>query len=104
MISFEFKGAHFEKDIIPTCVHWYVADPLSYRQLEEPMQEGGAVVNHSTIHRWVLKYAPPLEAACHRRKRPVWSSGRMDETYIHVEQDHHAVKPVTRPRLGFKSL
>jgi hypothetical protein len=35
MIS--FKGAHFAKDIILTCVRWYVAHPLSYRQLEELM-------------------------------------------------------------------
>jgi putative transposase len=29
MIS--FKGVHFEKDILLTCVRWYVAYPLSYR-------------------------------------------------------------------------
>ena len=28
-----FNGAHFVKDIILTCVRWYVAYPLSYRQL-----------------------------------------------------------------------
>jgi putative transposase len=46
-----FKGAHFEKDIILTCVRWYVAYPLSYRQLEELMQERGVSVDHATIHR-----------------------------------------------------
>lgn len=30
MIS--FKGAHFAKDIILTCIRWYVAYPLSYRE------------------------------------------------------------------------
>jgi putative transposase len=80
-----FKGAHFVKDIILTCVRWYVAYPLSYRQLEEMMQERGVAVDHSTINRWVLKYAPQLEAAFHRRKRPVWLSWRMDETYIKVK-------------------
>ena len=34
------------------------------------------------IHRWVIKYSPQLEEAFHRRKRPVWVSWRMDETYI----------------------
>jgi hypothetical protein len=33
MIS--FKGAHVAKDIISPCVWWYVAYPLSYRQLCE---------------------------------------------------------------------
>jgi putative transposase len=80
-----FKGAHFVKDIILTCVRWYVAYPLSYRQLEEMMQERGVSIDHSTIDRWVLKYAPQLEAAFHRRKCPVWTSWRMDETYIKVK-------------------
>jgi putative transposase len=80
-----FKGAHFVKDMILTCVRWYVAYPLSYRQVEELMQERGVSVDHATINRWVLKYAPQLEAAFHRRKRPVWLSWRMDETYIKVK-------------------
>jgi putative transposase len=80
-----FKGALVVKDIILTCVRWYVAYPLSYRQLEELMQERGVSVDHSTINRWVLKYSPQLEEAFHRRKRPVWISWHMDETYIRVK-------------------
>jgi putative transposase len=80
-----FKGAHFERDIILTFVRWYLAYPLSYRQLEELMQERGVSVDHSTINRWVVKYSPELEAAFHRRKRPVWLSWRMAETYIKVK-------------------
>jgi putative transposase len=79
-----FKGTHFVKDIIRTCVRWYLAYPLSSRQVEELMQERGVSVDHATINRWVLKYAPQLEEALHRRKRPVWMSWRMDETYIRV--------------------
>jgi putative transposase len=82
MIS--FKGAHFQKAIILTCVRWYVAYPLSDRHLEEMMQERGVAVDHSTINRWVLKYSPQLEAVFHRRQRPVWMSWRLDETYIRV--------------------
>jgi hypothetical protein len=33
----EFKGSHFEKEIILWSVRWYAAYPLSYRQLEEMM-------------------------------------------------------------------
>ena len=80
-----FKGAHFERDIILTCVRWYLAYPLSYRQLAELMQERGVSVDHSTINRWVVQYSPELEAAFHRRKRPVWLSWRMDETSIKVK-------------------
>jgi transposase-like protein len=84
-----FKGAHFVKDIILTCVRWYLAYPLSYRQVEELMQERGVAVDHATINRWVLKYSPQLEAAFHRQKRPVWPSWRMDETYIRVRGHWH---------------
>ena len=80
-----FKGAHFPKDIILTCVRWYVAYPLSSRHVEELMQERGVSVDHATINRWVVKYSPQLEAAFHGRKRPVWISWRMDETYIKVK-------------------
>jgi transposase-like protein len=41
--------------------------------------------DHSTINRWVIKYSPQLEEAFHRRKRPVWVSWRLDETYIKVK-------------------
>jgi putative transposase len=45
MISFKNP---FEQEIIPACVRWYVAYPLSCRQFEEMMQEREVVVNHST--------------------------------------------------------
>jgi transposase-like protein len=80
-----FKGAHFPQNIILPCVRWYVAYPLSYRHGEELMEERGVSVDHATINRWVLKYSPQLEEAFHRRKRPVWISWRMDETYIKVK-------------------
>jgi hypothetical protein len=35
--------------------------------------------------RWVVKYSLQLEAAFHCRKRPVWVSWRLDETYIRVD-------------------
>ena len=45
------KAAHFAKDIILTCVRWYLAYSLSYRQVEELMQEPGGSVDHATVHR-----------------------------------------------------
>jgi transposase-like protein len=62
-----------------------VAYPLSTRHVEELMEERGIHVDHSTINRWVIKYSPQLEEAFHRRRRPVWVSWRMDETYIRVK-------------------
>src|SRR5215471_15500626 len=66
-------------------VRWYLAYPLSYRHVEELMEERGVPVDHATIQRWVVKYSPQLEEAFHRRKRSVGVSWRMDETYIKVK-------------------
>jgi putative transposase len=84
-MAVSFKGAHFPQDIILTGVRWYVAYPLSTRHVEELMRERGVHVDHSTINRWVIKYSPRFEEAFHRRRRPVWVSWRMDETYIRVK-------------------
>jgi putative transposase len=84
-MAVSFKGAHFPQEIILTGVRWYVACPLSTRHVEELMRERGVHVDHSTINRWVIRYSPQLEEAFHRRKRPVWISWRMDETYIRVK-------------------
>jgi putative transposase len=84
-MAISFKGAHFPQDIILMGVRWYLAYPLSTRHVEELMLERGVHVDHSTINRWVVKYSPLLEEAFHRRKRPVWVSWRMDETYVKVK-------------------
>ncbi len=51
----------------PANVRWYCRYALSYRDLEEMMQERGIEVEHSTINRWVLKYAPELGSALKER-------------------------------------
>jgi putative transposase len=84
-MAVSFKGAHFPQEIILTGIRWYVAYPLSTRHVEELMRERGVHVDHATINRWVIKYSPRLEEAFHRRKRPVWLSWRMDETYLRVK-------------------
>ena len=49
------------------------------------MQERGVEVDHSTLHRWVLKYVPLLEKAFLARKRPVGGNWRTDETYVRIK-------------------
>src|SRR5450755_2868006 len=55
------KRLRFPLDIMLLCVRWYIAYPLSLRNLEEMMQERGLFIDHSTIHRWVIKLVPVLE-------------------------------------------
>lgn len=82
MIS--FASRHFPKDLILMAVRWKLAYPLSYRNIEELMEERGADVDHSTVQKWVVHYAPQLDQSFRKRKKPVGSSWRMDETYIKV--------------------
>jgi transposase-like protein len=80
-----FKGRHHQQDIILQCVRWYVAYSLSYRDLEELMQERGYVVDHSTIQRWVEHYAPRIEKVFRMNKKRIGNRWRLDETYIKVK-------------------
>src|SRR6516164_4561823 len=79
-----FHGRHFRDDIILLCVRWYLRYSLSYRDLEEIMAERGLSVDHSTIARWVLRYAPVLNERLRRHVRRPTGSWRVDETYIRV--------------------
>ena len=81
----DFKGSQFEKEIILWGVRWYVAYPISYRQLEEMMGERGVAVDHSTLNRWVIKYAPEVEKVFRRHQRPVGRSWRLDGTYVKIK-------------------
>lgn len=78
------KRFHYPLEVMLTCVRWYVAYPLSLRHIEEMMQERGVFVDHATVHRWAIKMVPVLAAVFRRRKHPVGTSWRMDETYIKV--------------------
>jgi transposase, IS6 family len=48
------------------------------------MAERGSVVDHSTIVRWVLHYAPILDQRIRREMRRPNRSWRVDETYVRV--------------------
>jgi transposase-like protein len=66
-------------------VRWYLAYSLSYRDIEEIMKERGFEVDHSTIQRWVVHYAPQLEDAFHKKKKRPGNRWRLDETYNKVK-------------------
>jgi putative transposase len=79
------KRLHYPLEVILLCVRWYVAYSLSLRNLEEMMAERGIGVDHSTVHRWVIKVVPLFEKTFRKLKRPVGKSWRVDETYIKVK-------------------
>jgi len=46
-----------------------VSYALSYRNIEEMMKERGFDIDHETLNRWVLHYAPLLEERSRKYKR-----------------------------------
>ena len=81
-----FKGRHTPKPIILQCVRWHCSFALSYRNIEEIMAERGLKIDHSTLNRRVVHYAPKLEKAFHKKKKRPGDRWRMDETYLKVRE------------------
>jgi transposase-like protein len=82
--SSSFKWRHFEPSIILLCVRWYCRYQLSYRDVEEMMRERGLDIDHSTVFRWVQRYAPEINKRIRQHLKMSGTSYRVDETYIKV--------------------
>jgi transposase-like protein len=70
--------------VIILCVRWYLRYKLSFRDLVEMMSERGLILAHTTILRWVQRYAPEFIKRWNRFGPPAGRSWRVDETYIKV--------------------
>jgi IS6 family transposase len=84
-----FKWRHFEGDMILLCVRWYLRYALSYRDVEELARERGLLVDHTTVFRWVQRYAPEVEKRCRPHLKATNDSYRVDETYIKIKKLWH---------------
>lgn len=58
---------------------------LSYRDIEELCQLRGLTIDHSTLQRWVERFASLLDKSFRQRKKEVNASWRMDESYINLK-------------------
>ncbi len=85
LIRKAFKFLHYPIDVIRQCVRWYPNYSLSLRNLEELMAERRVVVDHSTLHRWAIRFMALLYKSFGRHKRMVERRWRMDQAYIKVK-------------------
>ena len=83
------KRLHYPVDVIAQCVRWYLAYSLSFRNLEKMMAERGIQVDHSTIHRWIIRLVPIISKKMARCKKPVNQFWHIDETYIKIKGQWH---------------
>ncbi|NOD32676.1 IS6 family transposase [Ruegeria atlantica] len=84
-MTISFKGAHFPRDVILHAVFFYLRYSVSYRDLEEILAERSTSVDHATLNRWIVKYAPLVADRARRKKQCCDRSWRMDETYVRVK-------------------
>ena len=61
--------------------HFHFRFKLSYRDLVTILAERGLPISHTTILRWVVRYAETCEKRWSRFERPVGGSGRAEETF-----------------------
>jgi putative transposase len=78
----KFKGFCSSPELIMMFVYMKCRFSLSYRDLEEMMMMRGAMVDHSTLQRWVRRFVRLISDRVRSRKKLVNGSWRMDETYI----------------------
>jgi hypothetical protein len=66
-------------------VRWYLRYSLSSREVQELLVERGLGIDHTTVWRWVQRYAPELEGRTRPHRKPTNKSWRVDETYVRVK-------------------
>ena len=79
-----FKGRHFASEVSLWALRWYLAFPISYRDLAAMLLDRGVAVDHTTLFRWIQAYAGTLDRRIRRHLLPC-GSWRVDETYIKVK-------------------
>jgi transposase, IS6 family len=79
-----FRKRQFSAEIIVTCVRWYLRYSLSLRDVEELMMERGLSIDHTTIWRWIQRYASEVRRRLRGQLKPKGSTWHMDETFVRV--------------------
>ena len=79
-----FAGFRFPVDVIVLAVRWYLRFGLSYRDVEELLSERGVEVDHVTVYRWVLRFAPILAETARPCRHAVGDRWQVDETSVKV--------------------
>src|SRR5918911_183613 len=77
-----FCGYRWPADVILTAVRWYLAYPLSSRQILELLAERGIDVSHRTVLDWVQVFGPRLADEVRRRRPPIGRRWFVDEVFL----------------------
>lgn len=86
------KGRCYPVEIINRCVWLYFGFPLSFREVEELMLEGGAVVSYETIRRWCAKFGQAYANQLRRRWARPGDKSHLDEVFIRINGREHYLR------------
>src|SRR3712207_9418149 len=88
-----FRGFRFPPDVILWVVRWYLQFAVSYRDLERMLADRGVAVDHTTMYRWVQRFAPELERRPRRHPRPRRGAWAVAGTFIPVGGVGRSLQP-----------
>jgi transposase-like protein len=95
-----FQWRYCAGEIIVCGVRWYLRYALSYRDVEELRQERGGSADHTTVFRWVQRYAPDLDERWRPYLTATHDSYRVAETDSKIKKQRSDLYRTERPDQG----
>src|SRR5919204_5696002 len=87
--SSAFSGYRWTRDVILTAVRWYLAYPLSSRQVLELLAGRGIDISHRTVLNWVQAFGPLLATEVRRHRPSLGRCWMVDEIFLFRQGQKH---------------
>lgn len=84
-----FSRHRFKSIVIFTSVRWNLQFGLSYRDLEELLKERGVDVDHTSIYRWVRKFASKVKPELPKYRKYTGDSWKVKDEAIQVKDEQY---------------
>jgi hypothetical protein len=99
MKPISFARHRFPPDVIRHAVWLYLRFTLSYRDVEDLLEERGLIVSNEAIRRWVLKFGPVIARNLRKSRPQSYTRWHLDEMGVSLsgKQMRH-LRPLLRGR------
>src|SRR5271155_2931320 len=84
MALLSYRRQRFPPPIIQHAIWLYLRFTLSYRDVGEPLAEGGLEVSYETVRRWVLKFGATVAQRLRRRRPRPSDRWHLDEMVVRI--------------------
>jgi putative transposase len=85
MSKISYSGYRFPPEIIQQAVWLYLRFTLSFRDVEDLLDERGISVSYETIRRWVNHFGPKIAADLRKRRPKPHTIWHLDEVYLKID-------------------